>query len=62
MARRYRKQNDKTLLGLVKICFLLFLMPFFGIKLLGSKNVAYQIMGIVLIVIGSVLWIGVITR
>ena len=55
--RRYRKYDDKTLHTVVIILLLIFLMPFVGIKLLGSKSIAMKILGCILMVVGVIIWI-----
>lgn len=53
-----RKNNDKTLNTVVTIILLIFLMPFAGLKLLGSKSVPMQILGGLLLILGVAMWLS----
>lgn len=55
--RRHRKYDDKTLEFVVYIMLAIFLMPIVGIVLLGKKSIPLKILGVVLLVLGIIIWV-----
>lgn len=62
MSRSYRKSDEEKLLGKLIFLFLsVLLLPILGIKLMGSESVSKIALGLLLTVVGIVVWIMLLT-
>lgn len=62
MSRSYRKSDEEKMLGKLIFLFLsVLLLPILGIKLMGSESVSKIALGLLLMVVGIVVWIMLLT-
>ena len=62
MSRSHRKSDEEKMLGKLIFLFLsVLLLPILGIKLMGSESVSKIALGLLLTVVGIVVWIMLLT-